>query len=290
VSVQVTEAGTSRFAETGTWTYHYHEAGQGHPLVLVHGSGPASGGWSTFCHIIPGLSERFRVLAIDMPGWGKSTPAPFDAARQADDLASFLDALGIENAALAGNSLGGMAVVRLAMDHPERVSHMITLGSPAPGADLFVTRGRMSEAQEALLATYLDPSAGNFRRLSSALVYDQGFSTDDLARDRSESARENAVHLANFLAGMPASTGSMAAYAEAGARLAQVTIPALIIHGRDDRMVSFESALRFVSLIGNSRLLLLNRCGHWPQTEHPVEVAHVMADFICDQSSATAPR
>jgi 2-hydroxy-6-oxonona-2,4-dienedioate hydrolase len=284
MSDQATEADTSRFAEAGRWKFHYHEAGHGHPLVLVHGSGPASGGWSTFSHVIPGLSERFRVLAIDMPGWGKSTPVPFDAARQVDDLVSFLDALGIERAAFAGNSLGGMAVVRLAMEHPERVSHMITMGSPAPGVDLFATRGRMSEAQGALLATYLDPSVGNFKRLTSALVYDQSFSTDDLARDRSEAAQANAVHLANFRQGISASAGSMAAYAEAGPRLVQVTIPALIVHGRDDRMVSFESALRFVSLIDNSRLLLLNRCGHWPQVEHPIELAHVMAGFIGDQS------
>jgi 2-hydroxy-6-oxonona-2,4-dienedioate hydrolase len=49
-------------------------------------------------------------------------------------------------------------------------------------------------------------------------------------------------------------------------------------------MVGFESALRFVSLIDNSRLLLLNRCGHWPQVEHAAELVHVMAGFISEQS------
>jgi pimeloyl-ACP methyl ester carboxylesterase len=65
--------------------FHYHEAGRGYPLVLVHGSGPAADGWSTFRPVIPGLSEGLRVLAVDMPGWGGSTPVLFDGARQVGD-------------------------------------------------------------------------------------------------------------------------------------------------------------------------------------------------------------
>lgn len=128
----VTEAAGRRTVGAGPWRIAYHEAGQGQPLVLVHGSGPATTAWSAFGSIIPSLAERFRVLAPDMPGWGNSTATPFDSARQLSTLVSFLDELSIETAAVADNSLGSMTAIRLAAEHPDRVSHLITLSAPLP--------------------------------------------------------------------------------------------------------------------------------------------------------------
>jgi 2-hydroxy-6-oxonona-2,4-dienedioate hydrolase len=62
--------------------------------------------------------------------------------------------------------------------------------------------------------------------------------------------------------------------------LTQVQIPTLLIHGRDDRVVSFENSLLLLSHIPNSRLVLLNRCGHWAQVEHADEFNRLVTDFI----------
>ena len=67
--------------------------------------------------------------------------------------------------------------------------------------------------------------------------------------------------------------------------IASIKAPTLVIHGRDDRVVHFEAGLRLVSMISDSRLLLLNRCGHWAQLEHADEFNRVVRDFILN----TAP-
>jgi len=62
--------------------------------------------------------------------------------------------------------------------------------------------------------------------------------------------------------------------------MAALPMPALIVHGRDDRVVHYEHGLRLVSLIQNSRLVLFNRCGHWAQLEHAAEFNRLVHQFI----------
>ena len=62
--------------------------------------------------------------------------------------------------------------------------------------------------------------------------------------------------------------------------LMQVKIPAMLIHGRDDRVVHYEHSLQLASVIPNSRLVLLNRCGHWAMIEHAAEFNRLVVDFI----------
>ena len=68
----LTDAETSRTVQTADWKIHYNEAGEGPPVLLLHGSGPGATGWSNFGPNMAHLAERYRVLAVDMPGWGRS--------------------------------------------------------------------------------------------------------------------------------------------------------------------------------------------------------------------------
>ena len=122
---------TSRKVRTADWNIHYHEAGEGHPVILLHGSGPGATGWSNFSGNLPGLSAHFRVLAVDMPGWGASEPCPVERLDHVAATLQFMDTLGIEKAAVIGNSMGGVNAIRLAAEHPDRVSHLITMGAVA---------------------------------------------------------------------------------------------------------------------------------------------------------------
>ncbi|MGH6877634.1 MAG: alpha/beta fold hydrolase, partial [Rhizomicrobium sp.] len=70
--MDLTETSTSRYVNTKDWRMHYNEAGDGPALVLLHGSGPGASGWSNYQQNIPALSKHFRVLALDMIGWGGS--------------------------------------------------------------------------------------------------------------------------------------------------------------------------------------------------------------------------
>nr|MCS5619173.1 alpha/beta hydrolase [Myxococcota bacterium] len=72
MSETITENNTSGFIEAQGAKIHYHNAGEGHPILFLHGSGPGATGWSNFGDNIVELSKRFRTIAIDFPGWGKS--------------------------------------------------------------------------------------------------------------------------------------------------------------------------------------------------------------------------
>jgi 2-hydroxy-6-oxonona-2,4-dienedioate hydrolase len=100
---------------------------------------------------------------------------------------------------------------------------------------------------------------------------------NELAALRSESALANPAHLASFLKrSFPSRFQTLLP------ALRELQIPSLFIHGRDDRVVPFENSLRSVSILPNSRLLLINRCGHWAQIEHADEFNRVVAQFVAN--------
>ena len=94
----------------------------------AHGSGAGATGWSNFAPNIAALAEDFRVLALDAPGWGRSDAATSDTYDHPAAVLEFMDALGIEKAALVGNSMGGMTAITFAARYPDRISHLITMG------------------------------------------------------------------------------------------------------------------------------------------------------------------
>lgn len=281
MSAHLTAETTSKFIKTPSGRIHYNEAGSGYPVVLLHGSGPGASGWSNFQPNIPALSEHFRCLAIDMPGWGRSdSPAPEDR-NHVQTLVEILDALGIEKAAVIGNSMGGATAIHFATQHADRISHLIAMGAPAPGARVFSPAG-LTEGLKVLLAGYAEPTAANFKQLVSIMAFDQRFATDELAAERAANAAANPDHAANFLAGFRKGilNGPLSEYQKIGPQLMALKTPTLIIHGRDDRTVLLEHGMQLVSLIPNSRLLVINRCAHWAQLEHADEFNRVVTGFI----------
>jgi 2-hydroxy-6-oxonona-2,4-dienedioate hydrolase len=185
-----------------------------------------------------------------------------------------MDELGIDKAALVGNSMGGMCVQQFAVDYPERLSHFITMGAPAPGPNAFQVGG-WSEGMQILRTTYAEPTPENFRELVRIMVYDSSFVTDALVKARSDAALQNQTHLTNWM--KPAGMGFPASLAD---DLAKVTTPALIIQGRDDRTVPMEGSIRLLGMLQNSRLVVFNHCGHWAQIEHADEFNKLLDLFI----------
>jgi 2-hydroxy-6-oxonona-2,4-dienedioate hydrolase len=147
--------------------------------------------------------------------------------------------------------------------------------APVGGMTAIMPGGGPSEGMKVLFETYEDPSVENFRRLIRVMVYDSSFVTDELLRQRSESAMSNKKHLENSVearrrmmaaGGPPLPTGATVL-----ARLTKIDIPALIIHGRDDRTTPLETSLQILAALQNSRMLIFNHCGHWAQLEHAEE-------------------
>lgn len=276
MALDLTEEETSRVVQTASGKIHYNEAGQGHPVIMLHGSGPGATGWSNFGPNLKVLAEKYHVLALDMPGWGKSDTVTAAERDHVTAARHFMDELGLEKAAFVGNSMGGATTLGFAVAHPDRMSHLITMGSGSgTGTTLFGPGDGPTEGLKILQQGYRDPSPETMCRLVDIMTFNSSSLTDELAQQRSASARARPDHLANFLAGLGQPRKQIAE-----ADLAALPMPALIMHGRDDRVVHFEHGLRLVSLIPNARLVLFNRCGHWAQLEHAAEFNRLVDQFI----------
>ena len=107
---------------------HYEEAGEGETLILLHGNGEDG---TYFEHQIDAFASRFRVIALDTRGHGRSPrgEAPFTIRQFADDLLAFMDGQGIERAHLLGFSDGGNIALAFALAHPERVGKLVLNGA-----------------------------------------------------------------------------------------------------------------------------------------------------------------
>ena len=111
---------------------HYHEFGGGFPVICIHGAGPGASGWSNFKGNIDAFAPHYRVILFDMPQFGRSSKPIIKDQRlayTADILDAFMAKLGIEKAHFIGNSMGGQAALKLAVDHPARVDKLVVIGS-----------------------------------------------------------------------------------------------------------------------------------------------------------------
>jgi 2-hydroxy-6-oxonona-2,4-dienedioate hydrolase len=292
----VTEQSTSRYVQTKQWKIHYNEMGSGYPVIMLHGGGPGASGWSNYQNNARVLSKQFRVIMPDVPGYGKSDE--FDPniegipKAQAESIKLLMDALNIEKAAFIGNSMGSVITLNLAVEHTERVSHIVAMGAAMGGLGLPMTMSPAgpTAGMQVLVQTYRDPSTENFRRLCEAMLFDSSHITDELLSERSKSATDNPKHLENFIkrTELGKMTPKTSEATELAAKLPSIKIPSLIIHGRDDRIVPLEASLRVLSLLPNSQLLIFNRCGHWAQIEHGKVFNAVVTAFLSLDKSSEA--
>ena len=117
---------------------NYHDAGRGDPVLLIHGSGPGVSAWANWRLVIPALAERARVIAPDMAGFGfteRRADLRYDMDTWVAQALGLMDALGIEQADVVGNSFGGALALALAIRHPRRVRRLVLMATtPSVGA------------------------------------------------------------------------------------------------------------------------------------------------------------
>lgn len=275
----ITQESSSRTVRTADWNLHYHEAGEGQAVILLHGSGVGASGWANFSENIFFLAQRFHVYAVDMPGWGASDPCTIDQLDHVIALEQFMDTLGIEKAALVGNSMGGVNAIRFAVEHPDRVSHLITMGPAASRSPRIFSPGDgPTEGLKILFEGYKNPTPETMRRLVEVMCFDKSYATEELCQRRSEAAGAKPEHLLNFLKGLPKG-GPIPKWFNLDDLLG-LQVPSLLIHGRDDRVVPYEHSLVLLAHIPNSRLVVFNHCGHWAMIEHAAEFNRLVTDFV----------
>jgi 2-hydroxy-6-oxo-octa-2,4-dienoate hydrolase len=259
----------------------YLEAGEGPPVVLIHGSGPGVNAFANWRVTIPGLSPRFRCLAPDMVGFG-TTERPdgvaYDIETWTAHLLGFLDALGVEKASLVGNSFGGAISMRFAVEHPERVDRLVLMGSA--GVSFPVTDGLD-------LAWGYTPSLENMRHLLDTFAFSRALVTDELAQLRYEASIQPGIQEAFSSMFPPPRQKALDALATPREQLEKLPHETLIFHGRDDRVVPLSSSLQLLEWIPKSRLHVFSRSGHWTQIEWAAEFNRILGDFLADSASAS---
>ncbi|MCU4184193.1 alpha/beta fold hydrolase [Acidiferrimicrobium sp. IK] len=270
---------TSRVIEDGDDTLHYHEAGSGPPLLLLHGSGPGVSAWSNFAANLTPLAEHFRVIALDMPGFGRSALPALDRAYPhiaADAVVRLLDRLGIERVDLLGNSFGGYVALQSALHAPERVGRLVLFGPG--GLSVPTLAPDPSEGARRLGEFMMAPSRGAMEAWIDTMVANRAMVDEALIDDRMEmalrpSAIPNALAIFASLAAHPDPVPLWA-------RLDQVKAPALVLWGRDDRMMPLEGGLFGFRRLRRAELHVFSNCGHWVQVERKAEFERLVIEFL----------
>lgn len=278
-SSPLTEESTSKTVRTAGWNLHYHDAGSGPAVLLLHGSGPGATAWSNFHLNITALARTNRVLALDQPGWGASDPLEAGSGGHVQAVLEFLDALAIDRVALIGNSMGGINAIEFAVRYPERVSALITMGAPDLSQPNIFSPAGFSLGLQEVYRGYRERTHEVYKHLVDVMTFDERFLDDALIQQRLDNALAREYHLDAFLA-RAAKGPDPDRMAWSAAKLAGIAVPTLLIHGRDDQVVSFESSLRLLTVIPNSRVHVFNQCGHWAQLEKADDFNDLVANFL----------
>jgi pimeloyl-ACP methyl ester carboxylesterase len=260
--------------------------GEAPAVVLLHGGGPGASGLSNYSRNTEALSRRFRVLVPDMPGYGRSSKHvdhsdPFGYL--ADTIRGVLDELGIGRAHLVGNSYGGAAALRLALDTPQRVGKLVLMG---PGG-IGTTRGLPTDGLKSLLSYYGDegPSREKLATfIRTYLVYDGAAVPDELIDLRYQASIDPEV-VANPPLRRPSGLRTLWRMdLTRDKRLRRLATPTLVLWGRDDKVNQPAGGPMLLNLMPNAELVMTSHTGHWMQWERAELFNQLVADFLSPDS------
>ena len=255
------------------------EAGEGPPVLLIHGLGATK---ASFLPTLAAIAERHRVISVDLPGFGDSTKpigAPYDARFFARTMVALLDALELERADAIGNSMGGRVAIELGLSHPDRVRRLVLL---APSL------GWLRERRWAKLLRLVRPELGLIQPAPRGIV-------EGIVRRTIPGAQDGwaAAGVDEFLRSYLTPRGRAAFYAAARniyleephgpdgfwTRLPGLTPESLFVWGRKDPLVPLAFARHVREALPHAEHLELN-CGHVPQLERPQETHRRIDRFL----------
>ncbi|ABM11431.1 alpha/beta fold hydrolase [Mycolicibacterium vanbaalenii] len=267
--------GTAEISVTDT-------GGDGAPVVLLHGGGPGASGISNYSRNIGALAASYRVIVPDMPGYGRSTKYvdhsdPFGYL--ADSIRGMLDEMGVQQAHLVGNSYGGAAALRLALDTPHRADKLVLMG---PGG-IGTTRGLPTPGLKSLLGYYAGegPSREKLATfIRSYLVYDGPSVPDELIDLRYQASLDPQV-VADPPLRRPSGLRTLWRMdLTRDKRLRRLPNPTLVLWGRDDKVNRPAGGPMLLNMMPNAELVMTSHTGHWMQWERAELFNELVSDFL----------
>ncbi|GIK37828.1 MAG: 2,6-dioxo-6-phenylhexa-3-enoate hydrolase [Chloroflexota bacterium] len=261
-------------------------AGKDEAVLFLHGSGPGATGWSNWQYALPALGEHFDCLAPDLIGFGESdhpNPPPTRIQewmrRWVDQQLALLDELKLDKVHLVGNSMGGAIALPLLLAAPQRFDKVVLMG--AIGAPCRLTPGL-----DRLWGFYNDPSPRTMAQVITWFVHDVGIVSSRLeaiAQARFEAAMQPEVRR-SFEAMFPAPRQKVLdELVVPDLALSRMHQPMLLVHGRDDAIVSLETSLYLAQRLPNVQLHVYGQCSHWVQVERSQSFHRLLLDFFTGQ-------
>jgi len=250
---------------------HYHELGEGTPILFLHGSGTGVTAAANWWLNLPELSELGRCIAIDSIGYGQTVVAEdtkYGIKEWVRHAVRVLDALGIEKTWIVGNSLGGWLAFQFAIDFPERLLGIVSMGTG--GAKL---TGALKGHSNPVL------TEEGIRKTLEMFVVDKSLVTDELVSLRYASALNDTA------------SDRLQAVVEARDRdryalpldfdvLAKLDLPVLLIHGTQDAVIPVSRTWELLNVVPHADAHIFSQCGHWSQVERAGEFNQVIAQYL----------
>ncbi len=280
MAAALTEEGTSKTIEAMGTTIHYHDVGEGPPILMFHSYGPGTTAWITWSKVLPILSQNFRCIAMDLPNFAKTGPVVYEEPvhnLQARTGLALLDALGIDKAHIVGNSQGGQTSMAFAYHYPDRLNKLVWgaghIGTSGGYPNEYLISNYSEEGIRAAGKAGRNPTLENFREYMELHIVDKSLITDELCQ-----------YLLDAHTGRPdlieARAKSKSVAWDHSRDMMNVSAPTLIIWGRNDRTCTFEIAINALNLMPKSRMVVLRDTGHWVPFERPEEYASHVQNFL----------
>ena len=238
--------------------FTYLEKGKGQPIILLHG---LMGGVENFGEMVDFISNDYKVYGLDL----KLFETPYlkcSVKNKAEYLLKFMNHLGIEKASLLGNSMGGHIGLIFTKLYPEKVDSLILTGS--------------SGLYESAFGNSF-PRRGDYDYIkvkTEEVFYDPKVATKDLVDRVFEIAnkRESTIRLLAF--------AKSAIRHNMAKDLPKMNLPACLIWGKYDKVTPPHVAEEFNTLLPNSSLFWVDKCGHAPMWEHPKEFSKIVSKWL----------
>ena len=264
---------TSKFVTIDELDVHYCDEGDGEVILLVHGTFSSLHSFDDWNEI---LKKQYRVIRLDLPGFGLTGPSP-SHEYSIDDYSGFLDTfleiLNIKSCSLAGNSLGGWICWEFAVKYENRVDELILIDSAGYIGEKSMPLPFVIAQTPVLRNVFNYVPRAVVRRFLRQVFEDQSKVTDKVVNRyydlfHREGNKEAFVKLAN------------SDYAHNTDRLTQLSIPVLIMWGAKDNWINVKHSRKFEKDIQNSEVVIYENVGHVPMEEIPEKSAADLISFL----------
>lgn len=261
---------------------HYVTAGEGEPLVLVHGAGPGASGATGWANTIPVLAKHFRVYAIDQIGYGDTDKPLIDYSMQTyvEHLAGFIDALKLQNVRVMGNSQGAYVAIKYVLDNPGYVKSAALLATGGVASACGIPNG-----ERAGRLPHFDGSKDSVRKFIEMIVNDKSKITDELIDTRFASAslpghKEMHESIGRFRR-LVNSDPNIKQVWYIRERLMALKIPYCFIWGEEDRTALLDpQGIGLKALLPDVPFHIISGAGHQVQNDKPDECNKLILDHF----------